>query len=78
MIQNKLNIFGIQYFDKKLYEMVIFGFNIKGLNLEFQIKFVGMINIWFVFVFLLNCKVDVGNILEQNKLVNVYVKLRDF
>lgn len=78
MIQNKLNIFGIQYFDKKLYEMVIFGFNIKGLNLEFQIKFVGMINIWFVFVFLLNCKVDVCNILEQNKLVNVYVKLRDF
>lgn len=77
-IQNKLNTLGTQYFDKKPHEMATFGFNTKGLNLEFQTKLVGMTNIWSVSAFPPNCKADVRNILEQNKSANVYVKLRDF
>lgn len=77
-IQTKLNTLGTQYFDKKPHEMATFGFNTKGLNSEFQTKLVGITNIWSVSAFPPNCKADVGNILEQNKSANVYVKLRDF
>lgn len=77
-IKNKLNTLGTQYFDKKPHEMATFGFNTNGLNSEFQTNFVGMANIWSVSAFPPNCKADVGNTLEQNKSVNVYVKLRDF
>lgn len=37
-----------------------------------------MVNIWFVLVFLLNCKVEFGDDLEENKVVIFIVKLKDF
>lgn len=66
------------FFDKELYEMVMFGFYGKEIILEIKIDVKDMVNMWFLFVFLFNSKIDVGEELEKNKLEIFSVKLCDF
>ncbi|XP_052683351.1 uncharacterized protein LOC128163738 [Crassostrea angulata] len=58
--------------------MATFGFNTKGLNSEFQTKLVEMVNVWSVSIFPPNCRVELGDSLEENTSATFHVKLRDF
>lgn len=77
-IQKKLNTLVTQYFDKKPHEKATFGFNNNSLNSEFQTKLLKMANVWSVSVFPPYCKVEHGDLLEENKSATFHVKLKDF
>lgn len=65
------------FFDKKPHEMATFGFHGKEIISEIQTDVEEIAKVWSISAFPPNCRINIGEELEENKSEMISVKLQD-